>query len=427
MVKIASLQAREILDSRGFPTVEVDCRLADGSFGRASVPSGKSTGSQEAQEMRDHDTTRFGGQGVLTAVHNIQNEVFPAVRDMEVADQETFDRILIDLDGTAQKQRLGANVILGCSLAFARAQGAASHQSLARYLAGLYGHQEWVFPVPMMNVINGGKHADSGISTQEFMLVPHGADDIAGAIRMGAEIYHVLQDLLKAKGYRVSVGDEGGFAPQLRSSAEALELLTAAMEKAGYAPGEDVSIALDFAANDFYRDGVYRFEGHAWTAEEMTDYCLEISRRFPIVSIEDGLAEGDWEGWVGHSQRLSAAGLQCVGDDIFVTNPGIFQKGIDQGIANAILIKLNQIGTLSETLATMRLAAQSHYRTVVSHRSGETDDPFIADFALATSARQMKSGAPARGERVAKYNQLLRLTEDFPTAPLAKGLYGPFP
>ncbi len=423
MLRVTAVKAREILDSRGFPTLEVDVELDDGSIGRASVPSGKSTGRREARELRDGDPARFGGQGVLSAVDHVQKVICAALQNARIPDQEMFDRTLIDLDGTADKRKLGANAILGCSLAFARAQATARRRSLVRHLADLYGDQALVFPVPMMNVINGGKHADSGISTQEFMLVPQGAANVAEAIRMGAQTYHVLQSLIAAKGYRVSVGDEGGFAPQLRSSAEALELLTAAIEQAGYSPGEDIALALDFAANDFYQAGSYGFEGHIWSADEMTDYCLEMASRFPIVSIEDGLAEDDWEGWVGHTQRLSAAGLQCVGDDIFVTNPTIFQTGIERGVANAILIKPNQIGTISETFATLRMAAQANYRTVVSHRSGETDDPFIADFALATSARQIKSGAPARGERVAKYNQLIRLQEEFPTAPLAKDLY----
>ncbi|WP_236018232.1 phosphopyruvate hydratase [Alicyclobacillus suci] len=422
-MNVLDIQAREILDSRGFPTLEVDLYLADGGSGRASVPSGKSTGSREAVEWRDKDSERYFGRGIQGAIRHIEEMILPSVRNKPFEDQAAFDQHLIQLDGSSDKHRLGANAILGCSIAFARAAADAKHVTLVESLSSAFGAASLRFPIPMMNVINGGKHADSGISTQEFMLVPHGCSDVSEAIRMGAQTYQTLRDILELKGYRVAVGDEGGFAPQLRSTVEALELLTMAIERAGFVPGTHVSLAVDFAANDFYHNGRYEFEGNSWTSSEMTEYCLEIVRRFPIVSIEDGLAEDDWEGWGAHTSRLTGSGVQCVGDDIFVTNSEIFRKGIDQGIANAILIKPNQIGTVTETFDTMHLAAQAHYGTIVSHRSGETDDSFIADFALATASGQMKAGSPARGERVAKYNQLLRLLEKFPHVPLASDIY----
>ncbi len=423
MEQILNIKAREILDSRGFPTLEVDMQLSNGSFGRASVPSGKSTGTKEAVESRDIHVKRFGGKGVTSAVGNVEQVLFPALKGKAFATQEDLDQSLIELDGTPDKRHLGANAILGCSLAFARATANAKKVPLVRHLASLYEATDLTLPVPMMNVINGGKHADSGIATQEFMLVPHGAHSAAEAVWMGAETYQALRELLKTKGYRVSVGDEGGFAPHLNSTEEALEILTSAIEKAGYVAGEQISLGIDFAANDFYRNGMYWFEGQRWTAEKMTDYCIGLAKKFPVVSIEDGLAEDDWDGWIYHTTRLNDAGLQCVGDDIFVTNARIFQDGIDKGVANAILIKLNQIGTLTETFETMRLAKKSGYRTVVSHRSGETDDAFIADFAVATGAGQMKAGAPARGERAAKYNQLIRLEEELQSVLLARELY----
>ncbi|GMA50853.1 enolase [Alicyclobacillus contaminans] len=423
MAKILALKAREILDSRGLPTLEVELQLTDGACGRASVPSGKSTGSKEAVEWRDGDKTRFRGRGVLGAVQHVQGTIARAVQGCDFDSQEAFDRYLTNLDGTMDKHRLGANAILGCSMAFARAAAVSKKCSLVQSIASIYETEKLVFPVPMMNVINGGKHADSGVSTQEFMLIPHGADTISDAIRMGAETYQALRLLLESKGFRVAIGDEGGFAPQLKTTEGALELLVAAIEQAGYIPGAQISLGLDFAANDFYQDGHYLFEGHTWTSDEMTAYCLQLAQQFPIVSIEDGLSEYDWQGWETHTKALNENGIQCVGDDIFVTHANIFQRGIDQGIANAILIKLNQVGTVTETLETMRLARAHQYKTVVSHRSGETDDAFIADFALATAAGQMKAGAPARGERVAKYNQLLRLQETFPDAPLAAGVY----
>lgn len=424
MTQIQSLQAREILDSRGLPTLEVDIRLVDGSFGRASVPSGKSTGRREAFELRDGDSSRFAGAGVLHAVRNVMEIIQPALRGFDAADQMALDCRLTELDGTDNKQKLGANAILACSIAATRAVAQSRDLPLVQHLADLYGQGKLEFPIPMMNVINGGKHADSGISTQEFMLVPHGAPDIHSAIRMGAETYQALSRILKAEGYRISVGDEGGFAPQLPSTVDALAVLMKAIEEAGYRPGSDISLALDFAANDFWYEGRYRFEGHDWTAVDMARYCLDIAQRFPIVSVEDPLAEEDWPGWIELTKHMNTASLQCVGDDIFVTNARIFSSGIEQGIANAILIKPNQIGTVSETFAALRMAERSRYRTVMSHRSGETDDAFIADLAVATHVGQMKSGAPARGERVAKYNQLMRLYERFSHVGMANSLYG---
>ncbi len=419
MTQIQSLQAREILDSRGLPTLEVDVRLANGACGRASVPSGKSTGSREAFELRDGDSSRFAGAGVLRAIRNVGDIIAPALWGLDAENQVMLDSRLIELDGTDNKQRLGANAMLACSIATTRAAAQARDLPLARHLADLYGRGALEFPIPMMNVINGGKHADSGISTQEFMLVPQGAPDIRSAIRMGAETYQALSRILKTEGYRISVGDEGGFAPQLPSTVEALALLVKAIEAAGYRPGSDISLALDFAANDFWHEGRYRFEGHDWSALDMAGYCLDLAGRFPVVSVEDPLAEEDWQGWRELTKQLNAASLQCVGDDIFVTNVRIFSAGIEQGIANAILIKPNQIGTVSETFSALHMAERSHYRTVMSHRSGETDDAFIADLAVATHVGQMKSGAPARGERVAKYNQLMRLSEQFPDVAMA--------
>lgn len=423
MTKIATVKAREILDSRGLPTLEVDVQLEDGSIGIASIPSGKSTGQREAVEKRDGDRYRFFGHGVLEALASVEQEIRPAIRGLDAEDQEYLDSKLKALDGTPDKKRLGANAILGISLASARAAAKAKKVPLVFHLAELYGTMPRMLPIPMMNVINGGKHADSGLSIQEFMLVPHGAKDMAEAIRMGAETYYALRQLLQHKGYRVSVGDEGGFAPQVENADTVLTILQEAVREAGYDPGRDVSFALDFAANDFYREGLYHFEGKQWTSDTLIDYCMDLAHRFPIVSVEDVLAEQDWEGWTRLTQRVNQMNLLCVGDDIFVTNESILRKGVAQGIANAILIKPNQIGTLSETLNTMRFAEQSGYGMVISHRSGETDDAFISDLAVATNAGQMKAGAPARGERVAKYNQLLRLAEQLPGARLAASLH----
>ncbi len=423
MSTIQAVHAREILDSRGLPTVEVDITLSDGVSSRAAVPSGKSTGSREACELRDGESSRFGGAGVLRAVHNVTDIIAPIIIGTDPTDQSAFDLRLIELDGTENKEKLGANAILGCSIAVARAVAKAQKVSLVEHLANLYGQGEMQFPVPMMNVINGGKHADSGISTQEFMIVPHGAQDISTAIRMGSETYQALGRLLKSQGYRVSVGDEGGFAPQLPSTIDALQVLLKAIEDAGYRPGADIAIALDFAANDFWHDGHYRFEGNEWSALDMAEYCIKIAREFPVVSVEDPLAEDDWSGWVALTKETNNVSLQTIGDDIFVTNVNIFSKGIERGVANGILIKPNQIGTVSETLSAIRMAETVQYRTVMSHRSGETDDSFISDLAVATHIGQMKSGAPARGERVAKYNQLMRLQEFMPQISMAKRLY----
>ena len=420
---IQQMTAHEILDSRGFPTVRVDVLLSDGSVGCASVPSGKSTGEKEAFELRDKDKFRYRGKGVLQAVRHIEQIILPKIHGTDACDQAFLDQTMIQLDGTPDKRNLGANAILGVSLSIARAAAASRQESLTRYLADLYGATPHLLPVPMMNVINGGKHSDSGIAIQEFMLVPHGAHTISEAIRMAAETYQTLRLILEKSHQRVSIGDEGGFAPQLQSSREALIILTEAILEAGYKPGHDISIALDFAANDFYKEGLYLYEGHRWTAKEMTDYILELPGEFPIVSVEDGLAEDDWEGWVDLTKRANRVGLQCVADDIFVTNCEIFQRGIQAGIGNAILIKPNQVGTLTETFAALQLASESGYRTVVSHRSGETDDAFISDLAVATNAAQMKSGAPARGERVSKYNELMRIDGELEGLSLAKDLY----
>jgi enolase len=408
MSAITHVHARQILDSRGNPTVEVDVRLESGAFGRAAIPSGASTGEHEAVELRDGEEA-FGGKGVLQAVAHVDGEIADAVRGREARDQEGLDRALIELDGTDTKSRLGANAILGVSLATARAQAAELDQPLWRYLGG---DDADLLPVPMMNVLNGGAHADNPVDFQEFMIAPLGASSFAHALRMGAETYHHLKGTLRSRGLATGVGDEGGFAPELHDNEAPLELLVAAIETAGYRPGEDIAIALDPAASEFFRDGAYRLtgEGRTLSSGEMVDYWAQLVDRYPIVLIEDGMAEDDWDGWARLTQRLGDR-VQLVGDDIFVTNPAILRRGIDAGIANSILIKLNQIGTLTETLQTMAIAREAGYRCFVSHRSGETDDAFIADFVVATGAGQIKTGAPARGERVAKYNQLLRIEE----------------
>jgi enolase len=409
MSAITHVHARQILDSRGNPTVEVDVRLESGALGRAAVPSGASTGEHEAVELRDGDAPFFG-KGVLHAVEHVDGEIADAVRGREAGDQEGLDRALIELDGTDTKGRLGANAILGVSLAVARAHAAELGQPLWRYLGGEQAH---VLPVPLMNVLNGGAHADNPVDFQEFMIAPLGADSFTQALRMGAETYHQLKNTLRSRGLATGVGDEGGFAPALHSNEAPLELLVAAIEAAGYRPGEEIAIALDPAASEFFTDGAYRLagEGRTLTSAEMVDYWEQLIDRYPIVLIEDGMAEDDWEGWARLTERLGKR-IQLVGDDIFVTNPGILRRGIDAGIANSILIKLNQIGTLTETLETVALAREEGYRAVVSHRSGETDDSFIADLVVATGVGQIKTGAPARFERVAKYNQLLRIEEE---------------
>jgi enolase len=409
MSEIAHVHARQVLDSRGNPTVEVDVKLASGGWGRAAVPSGASTGQHEAVELRDGGEA-FGGRGVLRAVEHVNGGITGAILGMSAEDQRGIDHALIELDGTENKSRLGANAILGVSLAAARAQAVELGQPLWRYLGG---EQADLLPTPLMNVLNGGVHADNPVDFQEFMIVPLGADSFAEALRMGAETYHQLKVTLRSRGLATGVGDEGGFAPALESNEAPLELLVSAIEAAGYLPGPDISIALDPASSEFFSDGAYRLtgEGRVLSPGEMVDYWDELVDRYPIVLLEDGMAENDWDGWAQLTERLTDR-VQLVGDDVFVTNPAILRRGIDAGIANSILIKLNQIGTLTETLDTIAIAREANYRAVVSHRSGETEDSTIADFVVATGVGQIKAGAPARSERVAKYNQLLRIEEE---------------
>ena len=414
MSTIVSIHAREILDSRGNPTVEVDVHLADGSTGRAAVPSGASTGSREAIELRDDDPQRYSGKGVSRAVANVNGTITSALLGAEAADQEAIDARLCSLDGTENKERLGANAILGVSLAVARASAHSVGLPLYRYLGGVDAR---LLPVPMFNVLNGGVHADNSVDLQEFMIAPVGVSSFCEALRMDAETYHALKATLKEKGYGTAVGDEGGFAPNLKANVEAVEYILHAIERAGLRPGEDIVLALDPAASEFFDDGVYVFrksDQSRRSAAEMIAFYEEWVRQFPILSIEDGLAEGDWEGWKLLTERLGNR-IQLVGDDIFVTNPAIIHRAVDEKIANAALIKLNQIGTVTETLAAMAEARAGGYGTVISHRSGETPDDFIADLAVATSAGQIKTGAPCRGERVAKYNQLVRIEEELGT------------
>jgi enolase len=409
MSNIEHVHARQILDSRGNPTVEVDVRLGSGASGRAAVPSGASTGTREALELRDGEGP-FGGKGVSRAVEHVNGEIAAAVQGRDATDQRGLDDALIALDGTDGKSRLGANAILGVSMASARAAAVDAGVPLWRYLGG---PDAVTLPVPTMNVLNGGAHADNPVDFQEFMVAPVGADSIATAIRMGAEVYQELKRTLKSRGLATAVGDEGGFAPALESNEAPLELLVTAIEASGYRPGEDVAICLDPAASEFFKDGRYELagEGRSLTPEEMVEYWATILDRYPVLSLEDGMAEQDWDGWRALTQRLGDR-LQLVGDDIFVTNPAILREGIERGIANSILIKLNQIGTLTETLDTIALAREAGYRAVISHRSGETEDTFIADLVVATGVGQIKTGAPARSERVAKYNQLLRIEEE---------------
>jgi enolase len=408
MSAIARVHARQILDSRGNPTVEVDVELDSGARGRAAVPSGASTGEAEALELRDGGAP-YGGKGVLRAAEHVNGEIGTAVTGRDARDQEALDRALIDLDGTPDKSRLGANAILGVSLAAARAAAADAGIPLWRRLGGPEAH---VLPVPFMNVLNGGVHADNRVDFQEFMIAPLGARSFAEAIRMGAETYHCLKEELHRRRLSTGVGDEGGFAPDLPSNEAPLELLVDAIEAAGYRAGEDIAIALDPASSEFRRDGSYVLaaEHRALTSSELVELWADLAGRYPIVLLEDGMAEDDWDGWRRLTARLGDR-LQLVGDDNFVTNPALLRCGIDEGVANSILIKLNQIGTLTETLETMRIAREAGYRCFVSHRSGETEDTFIADFVVATGAGQIKTGAPARSERVAKYNQLMRIEE----------------
>jgi enolase len=416
---IASAGARQILDSRGNPTVEVDVRLESGAFGRAAVPSGASTGQLEAVELRDGGPA-YGGKGVTKAVANVEGELADAVRGIDAADQRAVDRAMIELDGTPNKGRLGANAILGVSLAVAKAAAAEAGVPLYRWLGGDAAR---TLPVPMMNVINGGAHAQNSLDLQEFMLVPAGAPTFADALRVGSETFHALKAVLHERGLATAVGDEGGFAPDLASSQEAIDAILIAAERAGHR--ENVAIALDPAASEFFADGAYRFEGREADRAEMSDFYAGLVDRYPIVSIEDGVAENDWAAWRGLTERLGAR-VQLVGDDVFVTNPTILQRGIDEGIANAILVKVNQIGTLTETLETIELAQRNGYGVVVSHRSGETEDTTIADIAVATNAGQIKTGSLSRTDRVAKYNQLLRIEEDIGDAATYPG-WGSFP
>jgi enolase len=407
MPAIASLLAREILDSRGNPTIEVDVLLDDGSAGRAAVPSGASTGEHEALELRDGDEKRFGGKGVLRAVDNVVSILGPGVVGMEALDQRAVDARLLDLDGTPDKSALGANAILGVSLATAHAAAASLGLPLYRYLGGPAAH---LLPMPLMNVINGGAHADNRLELQEFMLAPVGAASFSEALRWGAEIYQALRSSLKARGLATGVGDEGGFAPEVATASEALELLVRAIETSGLEPGDEVALAMDPATSEIYRDGAYQLEGRARSADDMVEFWRGLIDAFPIVSLEDGLAQDDWTGWTALTAELGSR-VQLVGDDIFVTNPERLERGLAERAGTAILVKVNQIGSLTETLDVMRLAAGNHLGVVVSHRSGETEDTTIADLAVALDAGQIKTGAPARSERVSKYNRLLRIEE----------------
>ncbi len=406
---IEDVLAREILDSRGNPTVEVDVYLASGVRGRAAVPSGASTGTHEAVELRDDDPARYLGKGVQNAVDNVNDRIAPEIIDMDATEQIAIDTLMRELDGTSNKSKLGANAILAVSMAVARAAAEEVGLPLWSYLGGFYAH---TLPVPMMNILNGGQHADSNVDFQEFMVVPAGAATFPEALRMGAEVFHNLRKVLKAQNLNTAVGDEGGFAPNLPSNEEALKLIMEAIEKAGYVPGQDCFLALDVAASELHKDGMYHLTGEGVTlsAEEMIDRYEQLVSNYPIVSIEDGLGESDWEGWKMLTDRLGKR-VQLVGDDLFVTNVDFLRRGIQEGVANSILVKVNQIGTLSETFATVEMAKRAGYTAVISHRSGETEDSTIADIAVATNAGQIKTGAPSRTDRVAKYNQLLRINQ----------------
>ena len=409
MTTISKIHAREILDSRGNPTLEAEVTLADGSFGRAMVPSGASTGTKEAVELRDGDKSRYLGKGVKKAVANVNTTIADALKGFDAADQAGLDNKLVNLDGTENKGRLGANALLGVSLANAHAVAASKRQPLWQHLAA---GREVSLPVPMMNIINGGAHADNNVDMQEFMVLPVGCDSFAEALRCGTEIFHSLKSVLKAKGLGTAVGDEGGFAPDLKSNEEAIEVILEAIGKAGYKAGEDVLLGLDVASSEFFDNGKYNLvgEGKRLTSEQFVDFMAGWCAQYPIITIEDGMAENDWAGWKLLTERLTSK-VQLVGDDLFVTNPKIFQDGINQGVANAILIKVNQIGTLTETLQAIAMAQANRYAAIVSHRSGETEDTTIADIAVATTATQIKTGSLCRSDRVAKYNQLLRIEE----------------
>lgn len=416
MADIMHVFAREILDSRGNPTVEAEVFLADGAHGIAGVPSGASTGVHEAHELRDGGD-RYLGKGVLKAVENVNEEIADAVAGLEADDQRLIDKAMVELDGTDNKSRLGANAILGVSMAVAKAAAESAALPLYRYIGGPNAH---ILPVPMMNIVNGGAHADSGVDVQEFMIAPIGADSFKDALRIGAEVYHALKSVVKSKGLSTGLGDEGGFAPSVGSTKEALDLIIEAIEKAGFKPGEDVALALDVASSEFFKDGKYHFEGGEHTAEEMAKVYENLIAEYPIVSIEDPLQEDDWEGYT----KLTAAigdKVQIVGDDFFVTNPARLQEGIEKKAANALLVKVNQIGTLTETFDAVDLAHRNGYRTMMSHRSGETEDTTIADLAVALGCGQIKTGAPARSERVAKYNQLLRIEQELGEAAVYAG------
>ncbi len=410
MTAIIDLHGRQIIDSRGNPTVEVDVLLDDGSFGRAAVPSGASTGAHEAVERRDGDKARWGGKGVDDALDAVNDEIADAIIGLDAEDQLEIDQVMIELDGTENKSRLGANAILGVSLAVAKAAAEARGLPLYRYVGGIAAH---VLPVPMMNIINGGEHADNPIDFQEFMVVPVGAESLSEAVRCGSEIFHTLKKGLSEKGLATAVGDEGGFAPNLASTTDALDFIMTSIERAGYTPGEDVMLALDCAATEFFKDGKYVISGENLTLEPgaMADYLADLAARYPIFSIEDGMAEDDFEGWKALTDAIGKK-VQLVGDDLFVTNPKRLRDGIGQGLANSLLVKVNQIGTLSETLEAIRIAERAGYTAVMSHRSGETEDSTIADLAVATNCGQIKTGSLARSDRLAKYNQLIRIEEE---------------
>ena len=420
MSEIVDVYAREILDSRGNPTLEVEVFLESGAFGRAAVPSGASTGEREAMELRDGDKSRYLGKGVIKAVDNVNNIIAEEIIGMEADDQVGVDMKMIELDGTEFKTNLGANAILGVSLAVAKAAAEEAGQPLYRYIGGVNARE---LPLPMMNIINGGAHADNNVDIQEFMVMPAGAKSFKEALRMGAEIFHALKGVLKSKGYNTAVGDEGGFAPNLKSNEEALEVIMEAIVKAGYKPGEDVLLALDVASSELFKDGKYTLENETQkvkTAVEMVDFYENLVNKYPIISIEDGMAENDWNGWKLLTERLGKR-VQIVGDDLFVTNPAILKEGIQKGIANSILIKLNQIGTLTETLEAIEMAKRAGYTTVISHRSGETEDTTLADLAVAVNSGQIKTGSLCRTDRVAKYNQLLRIEDELDSTSLFRG------
>jgi len=409
MSSIYDIFAREVLDSRGNPTVEVEVTLESGSMGRALVPSGASTGEREALELRDGDKKRYKGKGVLKAVENVNETIAPKLEGLDALEQASIDNLMIELDGTENKSNLGANAILGVSMAVTRAAADFVGLPLYQYIGGIRARE---LPVPMMNVINGGAHAQNSLDCQEFMIVPVGTDCFRESIRMGVEVFHTLKDVLKDKGHSTGVGDEGGFAPQIKNTKEALDTLMKAIEKAGFKPGEDILLALDVAASELYQaGGKYKIDGNTWTSDKLVDFYDKIINDYPIISIEDGFAQNDWKGWKKFTDKCSSR-IQIVGDDVFVTNPNIFREGISKGVANAILIKLNQIGTVTETLTTIEIAKRAGYTCVISHRSGETEDTFIADLAVATNVGQIKTGSASRSERIAKYNQLMRIEEE---------------